>query len=374
VLFAISQHDIKRLLAYHSVENIGIILLGIGISIVGSACGMPQLALFGMAGALMHVINHALFKSLLFLGAGSIIRQSGAGELDRLGGLIKTMPLTAVLFLAGSIAICGLPFFNGFISELLIYSGAIHGALYPTITMATVACLIAALALALIGGLAAACFTKVFGVVFLGEPREPRPISGEVPMPMLGAMAILALSCLGIGLGSILIMPGVVQTALPLAGAVSAGFGVMLTALAVKVSLVLAAIIGGAIGIAAAVRLVRGKGIARRTVTWDCGYVKPAPSMQYTASSFAAPIVGYFGASLAAKRKLTADGELFPRRHWSFHSTVKDWYLTDVYIPAVRFFNRQFSILHWFQNGKSGLYVAYIALTIAALIVWKFCL
>lgn len=372
VLFAISQHDIKRLLAYHSVENIGIILLGIGLGIVGSSCNMPHVALLGMAGALLHVVNHALFKSLLFLGAGSIIRQTGSGDLNRLGGLIRSMPLTGVLFLCGSIGICGLPVFNGFISELLIYTGAIHGALHPASAGVAMACVAAGLSLTLIGGLAAACFTKVFGTVFLGQPREPRPAHGEVPAPMLAAMAMLALSCLFIGLASVTIMPGVVMTALPLSGADSGSPGAGLTSYAGKVSLALGAIIAAALCIAAAVRLARPRRVARKTGTWDCGYVKPAPSMQYTASSFAAPITGYFGRPVAASRRLDADGDYFPRKNWSFHSGVTDWYLTALYVPSVRFVDRAFSSLRWFQNGKTGLYVAYIALTLCAIIAWKF--
>ncbi len=371
VLFAISQHDLKRLLAYHSVENIGIILLGIGIAVLGSACGMPQLALLGMAGALLHVANHALFKSLLFLGAGAVIRQTGTGDLNRLGGLIRTMPVTAVLFLGGSIAICGLPFFNGFMSELLIYSGAIDGTLHPTTTGLAVSCLAAVLSLALTGGLAAACFTKVFGMVFLGEPREPRPARSEVPSPMLGAMAILACACLFIGLAAVLVMPGVVQVALPFAGFSGKAFGPPLISLAGKVTLALGCILAGTLVCAFIVRIIRPRAKPRKTVTWDCGYIKPAPSMQYTASSFAAPITGYF-ARLLGGTELKPEDELFPPASRSFHSSVNDWYLTAVYSPAARRLDRAFSLLRWFQNGKSGLYVAYIAITLCAVIIWKF--
>jgi hydrogenase-4 component B len=379
VLFAIGQHDLKRLLAYHSVENIGIILLGIGLSVLGSACGMPQLALLGIAGALLHVVNHALFKSLLFLGAGSVIRQTGTGDLNRLGGLIRTMPATAVFFLCGSIAICGLPFFNGFMSELLIYSGAITGAitgaingtLHPTTTGFALSCLAVVLSLALTGGLAAACFTKVFGMVFLGEPREPRPARGEVPAPMLGAMAVLAFSCLFIGLAAVLIMPGVVQVALPFAGLSGLAGAAPLIALAGKVTLALGFIMAGMVVVALIIAVIRPGALARKTVTWDCGYSKPAPSMQYTASSFAAPITGYF-ARLLGGTGMKPEPELFPPADRSFHATVKDWYLTAVYAPAARFLDRVFSPLRWFQNGKSGLYVAYIALALCAIIIWKF--
>ena len=218
VLFAIGQHDIKRLLAYHSVENIGIILLGIGIGIIGAAYGSNVIALFGFAGGLLHVLNHALFKGLLFLGAGSVIRQTGSGEIDNLGGLIKTMPGTALFFLVGSVAICGLPFFNGFISELMIYAAGITGAVQCPDPALSTAGLAGIVSLALIGGLAAACFAKVFGVVFLGEPRtKTTGAPGDVPASMLGAMAVLAALCI-VGMGSPFILPFLMGPALVLAG------------------------------------------------------------------------------------------------------------------------------------------------------------
>ena len=379
VLFAIGQHDIKRLLAYHSVENIGIILLGLGIGVIGTAYGIPLLALFGFAGGLLHVVNHALFKGLLFLGAGAIIRQTGITEIDRLGGLIKRMPATAVLFLAGSVAICGLPFFNGFISELLIYAGCVSGSLHSGVIRVVLAGSVAALSLALIGGLAAACFTKVFGTVFLGAPRQEFPNTGEAPASMVAAMGVLGGCCLFIGVGSVFVMPFVVQTASMVAGAGAsgasgaAGAGSALVSLTTRVSLALAAIIGATLLIAAFMRLLTGKQrrAAAESVTWDCGYVRPVPSMQYTASSFAAPLTGYFARPLAGRRKLSADKELFPAGPWHFHSSVNDWFLDRVFVPAFRFCDRVFSSLRWFQNGKTGIYVAYIALTICLLIVWK---
>jgi hydrogenase-4 component B len=376
VLFAIGQHDIKRLLAYHSVENIGIILLGIGIGITGAAHGSDVIALFGFAGGLLHVLNHSLFKGLLFLGAGSILRQTGTGEIDTLGGLIKTMPRTALLFLIGSIAICGLPFFNGFISELMIYVAGMSGAMAamaPTLSMAS---LVVVVALALIGGLAAACFTKVFGVVFLGEPRtEASRVSGDVPAAMLMGMAFLAVLCIVVGIASPVVVPFLTRPALLLAGATAGKAASSLSSMSMTVSIVLASVLLLIFFVLELMRLIRSRRTAARdafSVTWDCGYSRPEASMQYTASSFAAPIMRYFRVPVSARDRVVTDGRKFPRSHWSFHSTVDDWFLTRLYTPAIGLFGRLFASMHWFQSGKTGQYVLYIAITAFCLIMWKF--
>jgi hydrogenase-4 component B len=200
VLFALAQHDLKRLLAYSSVENIGIIVMGMGIGLLGISTGSPALAVLGFAGGILHVANHALFKSLLFLGAGSVIHGARTREIDHLGGLLKRMPWTAMTFLVGSIAISGLPPLNGFVSEFLIYVGVFKGAL--SAKDGSAAPLLAVIAgLALIGGLATACFTKAFGIVFLGEPRSdhPSPVR-ESGIGMVLPMVVLAAGCFGAGL------------------------------------------------------------------------------------------------------------------------------------------------------------------------------
>ncbi|MFH1067827.1 MAG: proton-conducting transporter membrane subunit [bacterium] len=374
VLFAIGQHDIKRLLAYHSVENIGIILLGIGIGIVGSAYGMGVIALFGFAGGLLHVLNHSLFKALLFLGAGVVIKRTGSGEIDRLGGLMKTMPRTALLFLVGATAICGLPFFNGFISELMIYVASLHGVVNAPHAIVSWASLAVIISLALIGGLAAACFTKVFGIVFLGEPRtEDAQISGKTPSMMLWAMALLAVLCVLIGMFSIIVFPFLIQPASALAGAVAAGDQHELYSFTVTISVILCFLVLAAIFVIGLMKmLIRKKQPVEEGVTWDCGYSMPSVSMQYTASSFADPIIKYFELPLAAHQKLTNDHQFFPSNKWTFHSEVDDWFLSKIYTPGIHLFDRVFASLRWFQSGKTGQYVFYIALTVFCLIVWKF--
>ncbi len=171
VAFAIGQHDLKRLLAYHSIENIGIIVMGIGLAMIGRSLGRADWVILGMGGSLLHVWNHALFKALLFLSAGSVIHSAHTREIDHLGGLAKAMPWTSLCFLVGSVAICGLPPLNGFVSEFLIYLG-LFGTLVPRGGPTYAGAAFAAPALALIGALAVACFVKVYGAVFLGSARS----------------------------------------------------------------------------------------------------------------------------------------------------------------------------------------------------------
>ncbi|HYL80989.1 MAG TPA: proton-conducting transporter membrane subunit, partial [Candidatus Acidoferrum sp.] len=202
VLFALAQHDLKRLLAYHSVENIGIIALGLGLGTLGMATGRPALAVLGFGGGLLHVLNHALFKGLLFLGAGSVLHGAGTREIDHLGGLQKRMPWTGACFLVGAAAISGLPPLNGFVSEFLIYLGAFSG---TTDSAGEAVLLIPAVviigSLALIGGFATACFTKAFGIVFLGEPRSPHAAHAhEAGLAMRLPMVALAVGCAAVGL------------------------------------------------------------------------------------------------------------------------------------------------------------------------------
>ena len=207
VAFAIGQHDLKRLLAYHSIENIGIILLGLGLALIGRSLDREDLIVLGMSGGLLHVWNHAVFKALLFLSAGSVIHAAHTREIDQLGGLAKTMPWTALGFLVGAVAICGLPPLNGFVSEFLIYLGLF--ASFSQDGQASFAgAAFAAPALALIGTLALACFVKVYGITFLGLARShhARHVH-ESPWTMIGPWACLGACCFAIGLAPGLIAP-----------------------------------------------------------------------------------------------------------------------------------------------------------------------
>jgi hydrogenase-4 component B len=293
VLWALAQHDLKRLLAYHSVENIGIILMGLGLGVLGAAYHQPTLALLGVAGALLHTLNHALFKSLLFLGAGAVVRETGQREIDRLGGLWRRMPLTALAFLIGSIAIVGLPPLNGFVSEWLIFRGLLGAGLASGGLRAAV---VAAAGLALTGALALACFSKLFGVVFLGTPRDASVTSrAPAESELIAPQIVLALACIVIGVAPAWIAPAVARIAgliLPQPGG-AATLGTLGSALPLSV---LAAMLLLLVGLAWPARyLALARRPRRASPTWGCAYARATSRMQYTASSYASPLFSAFG-------------------------------------------------------------------------------
>ena len=369
VAFAIGQHDLKRLLAYHSIENIGIIFMGLGVALAGQQIGSGAMMLLGMSGALLHVLNHATFKALLFLGAGSVIHATGSREIDLMGGVARKLPYTALLFGVGAVAICGLPPLNGFVSELLIYLGLFRGIQGEGGTAAAAA--LAAPALALVGGLAVACFVKVYGIVFLGVPRtESHTARHEAGWQMLLPMLLLGLLCLAIGLApevvvkplqlvSMSILPGVARTVgLPLKELLPT---TMITLLGV-VLLVLIALI------AVWYRHLLAGGVTSKTVTWGCGYQRPAPRMQYSASSFAEMLTSLFTFVLKPHRHLPDEiSGLFPHKS-RFFSHVPEAVLELVYIPALIRLSARFSGFRRLQSGILQQYVLYSLVTLILLL------
>jgi formate hydrogenlyase subunit 3/multisubunit Na+/H+ antiporter MnhD subunit len=371
VLFALAQHDLKRLLAYHSVENIGIIALGLGLGVLGMSMDAPGLAVLGFGGGLLHVVNHALFKGLLFLGAGSVLHATGTLEIDHLGGLIKRMPWTAATFLIGAVAICGLPPLNGFISEFLIYASAFSAIEKPAMGAAATLVIIG---LALIGGLAVACFTKAFGVVFLGEPRSGHSTHAHEPgWAMRAPMLILAAGCVLIGLFA--------RQAAGLTGrAVGAVTGLPIDEVRDHMTFAMgplsSIVVIGCILVLLIVLLgfLRRRLLAGRTVekscTWDCGYARPAPSMQYTASSFAQPLTRMFGTFLRPQIRSEEPDGLFPA-YGSFKTETADFFRQNLYHPLFDGVARLASKLRWLQQGRVQLYIFYIALTLFTLLIWN---
>ena len=207
VLYALMEHDLKRLLAYHSVENIGIILIGIGAGLIFYSYGLMTLAALGLIGGLYHTLNHASFKGLLFLGAGSILHATNTRNIEKMGGLIKRMPWTALFFLIGSISISALPPFNGFVSEWLVFQSLLAGFNIPKPEL-VILMPVAVGMLALTSGLAAACFVKAFGISFLAIPRSTEAENAkESPLSMQIGMGLLALACIGLGLAPVVIVP-----------------------------------------------------------------------------------------------------------------------------------------------------------------------
>jgi hydrogenase-4 component B len=370
VAFAIGQHDLKRLLAYHSIENIGIIVMGLGLALMGRSLGREDWVILGLGGSLLHVWNHAIFKALLFLSAGSVIHTTHTREIDHLGGLAKGMRWTALCFVIGAVAICGLPPLNGFVSEFLVYLG-----LFDTLGdgggSSFAAAAFAAPALALIGALALACFAKVYGAVFLGTARSDHARHAhESPPAMLGPMGVLVACCL-IGLAPLLIAPIIGQgvsawapglkdagprlvTLAPLGWITAMGLGLLATLLAVGVVLWL--------------RLRHS--MVEKAATWGCGYVAPTPRMQYTSSSFAQILVGLFGWALRPRTRKPRNLPLFPQKT-AFHSEVPDTVLDEAVLPAFRFGGWLFSWSRVFQQGSIQTYLLYIFIALIALLLWR---
>jgi hydrogenase-4 component B len=396
IAFAAAQQDLKRLLAYCSIENMGIITMGIGLAVLGRALGHADWSVLGLGGALLHVWNHALFKALLFLSAGSVIHATRTRALDQLGGLARVMPWTALAFQVGAVAICGLPPLNGFASEFLLYLGLSATLGDGSGSLAGLA--LAVPALALIGALALACFVKAHGTVFLGNGRSrAAERRQESPPSMLGPMAALAACCLLIGLAPFLLVPllgrGVAAWAPDLANA-SVQTLAPLRAIAILDLLLMAALAlaGGLLW-----ALLRRHGAAR-AATWGCGYVAPTARMQYTSSSFAQMIVVLFAWALrprletgpavlsetsdkglragALPQAMSASGAqpgdllLFPRAS-HFRSEIPDAVLDEAVVPAFRFGTRLFSILRVFQQGNIQTYLLYIFIALVALLLWR---
>jgi len=361
VMTAIIQHDLKRLLAYHSIENIGIIGIGIGLGIIGKASGNYGLAVLGLSGGLLHVLNHSLFKSLLFYGAGSVFRAAHTRTIDHLGGLIKKMPYTAVFFLVGSLAICGLPPFNGFISEYLIYLGmfkSLSGAnLYQIITI-----LFSIIGLTLIGGLAVFCFTKAFGIVFLGQNRSINAQNAvESGKGMMLPQVIIIVLILMIGLGSSLFVKPIfklITEAFQLKG------DIPVTATSIK-SLQQISVLCGMFILSVVVILVYRKIHLKTKVvsfgpTWGCGYTAGSHKQQYTATSYADNF-GYLANPVMGNRKVFRNiesNDIFPgkRKFLSHNFDVFKRYLIDNPITLMQEMLKKIAVM---QTGQIQHYILY---------------
>ncbi len=362
VAFALGQHDLKRLLAYHSVENIGIILIGLGFAIVAAGHSQPAWGSLALAGGLLHVWNHGLFKALLFLGAGSVLHATGTREMSRLGGLWRVMPWTAGLFALGAAAIAGLPPLNGFVSEWLVYLGLFSAVIAHG--PAAWAAIPAAILLGVTGALALACFVKVCGVVFLGAPRSAAAAQAHESGPaMRGAMLVLAAACVAIGLAPVLFWPAVAR-------AVGTWHPAWAGAAAPESLFTLGALNGVlALGAAAAAwwlwRRVQRPGLGR-ALTWDCGYAAPTPRMQYTAASFAGIITEWFAWILRPERHEVRPVAPFPTAA-SFSEHTPETVLEHVVEPAGGVVMRLSAVVRRLQHGRLQSYLLYLVVGIVAL-------
>lgn len=368
VIFALLQHDLKRLLAYHSVENIGIIMMGLGISILGRTYGLPLLVEVGLAAALFHTLNHAVFKSLLFLGAGAVDARTHLRDVEKLGGLIHRMPWTAGAFVIGSAAICALPPLNGFASEWILYQGffgiAQHGA---SVGLRLCGLLLMGW-LALIGALAIACFVKAFGVVFLGNPRsQEAERAREADKGMVAAQAVLAVLCAVLGIAA----PWVLRSL----GGITAQTGspsLVQNVWNLPIAL-LALLLVGTLGLLAVwLRELSRSNPSRRFITWECGFGDLGPRTQYTASSFAQPISRLFGAIYSYAIEIDIKGT--NRRHFPETVAVEMMHEahleTKVYAPLLKSIQRIASaFLMRLQAGSIHQYLIYMAVVLG-LLLW----
>jgi formate hydrogenlyase subunit 3/multisubunit Na+/H+ antiporter MnhD subunit len=372
ILLGLAQHDLKRMLAYSTVENVGIIALGLGVGLLGVSAHSAALTILGLGGALLHVLNHATFKGLLFLGAGVVLHETGTREMDRLGGLLKRMPAVATAFLVGAVAICGLPPLNGFMGEFLIYLGVFRAE--PSLGASSAAAAIGVIvALALIGGLAAVAFSKVFGIVFLGQPRSAEAAHAHAPGLLMSVpMFVLATGCLLLALAAPSLLSYLAPVIEPIAAQPADAIQAQLfAAMRPLYTVTLAAVV--LILVALLLAELRRRLLADRPVseanTWGCGYTRPTVRMQYTGSSLVQPLLVFFEPFLRPRRQYTAPTGLFPQEA-AIHTQTPDLPRERLYRPVFDGIAWVFSRLRWLQHGNVHLYVLYIGLTLVVLLLW----
>ncbi len=381
VLYALMQHDLKRLLAYHSIENIGIILLGLGAGMIGLSYGRGNLAALGIAASLYHVLNHAAFKGLLFLGAGAVVVATGTRQIEHLGGLLRRMPWTGLFFLIAAMAISGLPPLNGFASEWLTFQAFLFGFRGSADPLVHFLFPVGGALLALTTALAAACFVKAFGISFLALPRSDAAAAArEAPAVMLVPQAWLAALCIALGL-----FPGAVVATLE--GVMSSMPGLRpSTGLApgpLAMSSGLASfdhVVPGLFGVVLAVALA-GAGLlawhrrtaVRRVPTWGCGGVLTART-EYTATAFSKPLMMIFRGVYRPTRAVDTLAEVSPyfTQEVRYRSEIEPTFERFVYGPLVQWVLRVADGMKVLQAGSLHAYLAYVIVLVVGLVlrVW----
>jgi hydrogenase-4 component B len=380
VLLALQQHDLKRLLAFHSVENVGIILIGAGVAmLLGSGRGPQPLATLALAASLLHTLNHAAFKGLLFLGAGSVIKGTGVRNMEELGGLARRMPWTAWLFLLGAVAISALPPLNGFVSEWMTFQALLLGGAKLGGASGLLAG-VAASMLALTGGLAAACFAKAFGVTFLGRPRSAHAEHAvESPAPMIAGMLLLAIACVALGLApgygmhlldrpTAELLGGLGASAVVTAHGplvLSAG-GASATPQATEISVTAVAAL--MVGLAAFAWILRGwprKAGRRLAPTWTCG-MTPTSRFDYTATAFAKPLRLIFAAVYRPRREIAKETGSSPyvTTRLSYTGEVQDLAETMFYTRLKRWITQTAHGIRVYSTGRIHGYIAFVLVTL----------
>ena len=380
ILYALMQTDLKKLLAYSSVENIGIILIGLGAGFIFHSYNLMTLAALGFIGGLYHALNHAAFKGLLFLGAGSVLHATHTRDMELMGGLIKKMPATAFFFLVGAASISALPPLNGFISEWIIFQALLGGF---TISAPAVSILlpVAVGMLALTSGLAAAGFVKAFGITFLALPRSHEAEHAhESPLSMKIGMGLLALTCLGLGLMPFVVVPiiggalngigGLTDTRTAFAFNISlqtpAAFGQMSSTLVMLGLLILFALIP------LVMKILRVNQKLRVSDSWGCGRVGQTPRMEYTATSFAEPLRRVFSELYRPTKDVTID--FHPESKYfvqsiEYKSDIRPWFEEFIYDPLVNKVKELSHHVRQLQSGSLHGYLAYLFIMLGLLLV-----
>lgn len=388
IMYALLEKDVKRLLAFSSVENIGIILLGLGAAMVFAGAGKTIPAAIALTAGLFHILNHAIFKGLLFLGAGSIHMATHTRDVEKLGGLIKKMPWTALFFLVGSVSISALPPFNGFVSEWLTFQSLLSLSFNLSDTAVKILAPVTGAGLALTGALAAACFVKAFGISFLAMPRSKNAEQArEVPLSMRLAMALLAALCLALGL-----FPAMVFRLLDGVGRSLAGVGVYenlvghgwLTVVTlpgskasqVSTGAVAPAVLGLILALAVPVillltRVIGGKTTRRVDETWNCG-MHLTPAMEYTATSFSKPIRTIFRLIFRPSREIRREPGGIPyfTRTIKYKGRIKPVFEDFLYRPATRTILYLADKIRTLQSGSIHTYLSYIFVTVVVLLLF----
>jgi hydrogenase-4 component B len=379
VLYALVEHDLKRLLAYHSIENVGIILLGLGAGMVFRATGLDTLARLGLLAAVYHTANHAAFKGLLFLGAGAVLHATGTRNMEAMGGLARRMPWTAACFLVGAAAISALPPLNGFVSEWLTFQALLQSVQVPRPALNLVF-LLGLAGLALTGGLAAACFVKAYGISFLALPRsDAAERAREVAGTLRAGMVLLAASCVGLGLGAAQVVPVLDRAAAGLVGTPGTRAVPLVTdgaTLAVGDGFASLSPIGVAALLAISLallplglRLLGARRDRRVYETWGCGRSLQTARMEYTATAFSQPFKRIFAVLYRPVKQLEiefhAESRFFVRtiRYENpTRSIIEEW----LYLPVLAAVHRAARVARRIQSGSANLYLAYIFLALLA--------
>jgi len=382
VLYALMEHDLKRLLAYHSIENIGIILMGLGAALMFLHTGHPLLASLALIAGLYHTMNHAVFKALLFLGAGAVVHATHTRNMEEMGGLAKRMPKTAFFFLVGAVAIAALPPLNGFVSEWLTYQSLLQG-FGTTSSLVRLMLPLSGAMLALTGALAAACFVKAFGITFLAQPRSEQAAHAlEAAPTMLLGQGILTAVCVFLGLFPtqfLKLLDPVTQqlagaqlsTRLSLAGGLVLSSGTATGGTVSTAGLVLMALCLLPVPLGLWLVFARGTRV-RRGPTWDCGLQELTPRMEYTATGFSKPIRMIFKALFRPRRDVQREYDFSPyfAKNLRFESHVEEVFQTRFYRPLIWLVWRISRRMRALQAGSLQAYLIYVFVTLVLLLLF----